>query len=177
MAMYRYGERTPKVAEGACVSDSALVIGDMQIADDGYTGHGVVLRGDYGTIHLGPGTAVEENAVVHIGPGSISKIGARVTIGHGATVHARRIDNFALIGMGAVVIFDAEIGEWAVVAQGYVVPNGMRIPAGELVVGVPATIVGDVSEKSKHYWRYGKQLYVDLAHEYPHTLEKIGEWC
>jgi carbonic anhydrase/acetyltransferase-like protein (isoleucine patch superfamily) len=173
MALYRYGDRTPRVGTGVFVSDSARVIGNVVIGDDCYIGHGAVLRGDYGTIHLGTGTAVEENAVVHIGPGEVSEIGERVTIGHSATVHAKSVGAFAVIGMGAVLSYDVEVGEWAIVAEGCVVPNGMTVPSGTLVVGVPAKIVGDVGRESRTYWEWGKQLYVDLAHEYPDKLEKL----
>jgi len=174
MAVYRYGDRIPRIGQGAYISDSARVIGDVIIGTDCYIGHGAIIRGDYGTIRLGPGTAVEENAVLHIGPGEHSEIGERVTIGHSATVHAKNVGAFAVIGMGAVLSYDVDIGEWTIIAEGCVVPNGMKIPPGSLVIGVPAKIVGDVGPENRTYWLWGKQLYVDLAHEYAAKLEKIG---
>ena len=54
------------------------------------------------------------------------------------------------------------------------VHNGQRIPAGKMVMGVPAEIVGNVQQKHKDFWVYGKQLYVDLAKRYPQELEQIG---
>ncbi len=174
MALYRFGERQPKVDTGAYVSDSARVIGDVVIGEDCYIGHGVTLRGDYGSIRIGPGTAVEENAVVHIRPDGLSTIGERVTVGHGAVVHGNVIADYAVIGMGAVICFDVEIGEWSIVGEGCVVPNGQRIPPGKMVVGVPAKILGDVRQEHREFWTYAKQLYVDLARRYPHELERIG---
>jgi carbonic anhydrase/acetyltransferase-like protein (isoleucine patch superfamily) len=162
------------VGRGSYVSDSARVIGDVVIGDDCYIGHGVILRGDYGSIKIGSGTAIEENAVVHIRPQGLSRIGASVTIGHGAVVHGNVIADYAVIGMGAVIAFDAEIGEWCIVAEGCVVTNGQQIPPGKLVVGVPARIVGAVQERHKEFWTYGKQVYVDLARRYPRELEKIN---
>jgi carbonic anhydrase/acetyltransferase-like protein (isoleucine patch superfamily) len=173
MALYRFGERMPKVAQGAYVSDSARVIGDVKIAEDCYIGHGVILRGDYGSISIGPGTAIEENAVVHIRPDGISTIGKHVTIGHGAVLHSNIIADYAVIGMGAVICFDVEIGEWCIVGEGSVVPNGQLIPPGKTVMGVPAQIVGNITEEQKEFWVWGKQLYVDLAHQYPQALERI----
>ncbi len=173
MALYRFGERRPKVGRGSYVSDSARVIGDVVIEEDCYIGHGVILRGDYGSIKIGPGTAIEENAVVHMTPNGLSQIGERVTIGHGAVVHGKVIADYAVIGMGAVICFDAEIGEWCIVGEGCVVSNGQRIPPGKMVVGVPAKIIGDVQQKHKEFWVYGKQLYVDLARRYPKELERI----
>ena len=174
MALYRFGERMPKVAPGAYVSDSARVIGDVTIGEECYIGHGVILRGDYGSIIIGPGTAIEENAVIHIKPDGLIQIGERVTVGHGAIVHGKIIGDYSVIGMGAVICFEVEIGSWSIVAEGCVVPNGKLIPAGKMVMGVPARIVGNITEEQKEFWVWGKQLYVDLAHQYPQALERIG---
>ena len=72
MALYRFEERIPTVARNAYVSDSARVIGDVTIGEECYIGHGAILRGDYGSIRIGRGTAIEENAVVHIEPNGLS---------------------------------------------------------------------------------------------------------
>lgn len=174
MALYRFGDRVPRVAEGGFVSDSARVIGDVSIGPDCYIGHGAVVRGDYGSIVIGPGTAVEENATIHIRPDGRSIIGASVTIGHGAILHCNRVEDFAVIGMGAVLSFDVEIGDWTIVAEGCVVPSGMKVPAGMIVSGVPAAVAGEVQQRHKDFWLYGKQLYVDLAHRYDRELQRIG---
>ena len=174
MALYRFADRIPRVAPGAWVSDSARVIGDVEIGENCYIGHGVILRGDYGSIRIGPGTAVEEGAVIHIRPEGLSVMGERVTVGHGAILHGDRIDDYAVIGMGAVISFSVEIGRWAIVAEGGVVTAGTRIPPGSLAKGVPARVVGDVQQHHKDFWVYGKQLYVDLAERYPRDFERIG---
>ncbi|MBN2497978.1 MAG: gamma carbonic anhydrase family protein [Deltaproteobacteria bacterium] len=173
MALYRFEDRTPTIGQGAWISDSARVIGDVEIGSDCYIGHGAVLRGDYGSIRIGPGTAVEENAVIHIRPDGLSVLGERVTVGHGAILHCNRIEDFAVVGMGAVLSFDVEVGSWAIVAEGCSVPKGMKIPAGKIATGVPARVAGDVQERHKEFWKYGKQLYVDLAHQYPSAFERI----
>jgi len=173
MALYRFGAGVPSFGEGTWISDSAQVIGDVAIGGDCYIGHGVILRGDYGSIRIGNGTAIEENATVHINPDSLSVIGDRVTIGHGAVVHCRQIEDLAVIGMGAVLSFDVRIGRWAIIAEGCVVPRAMEIPAEKVVAGVPARIVRDVQAHHKEFWTHGKQLYVDLAHQYPEKLERI----
>ena len=174
MALYRFGDRVPTIGKCTWVSDSAQVIGDVEIGADCYVGHGVILRGDYGSIRIGDGSAVEENAVVHIRPKGLSEIGNSVTIGHGAIVHCNRIGDFAVIGMGAVLSFGAVIGTWAIVAEGSVVSRDMRIPAEVIAAGVPAKVVEQVQSRHKSFWKYGKQLYVDLAHMYPEKLERIG---
>lgn len=173
MALYRFGDRVPRIGRSTWVSDSAQIIGDVEIGADCYVGHGVILRGDYGSISIGDGSAVEEYAVVHIRPEGLSRIGKSVTIGHGAVIHCNQIDDFAVIGMGAVLSFGVKIGSWAIVAEGCVVSHNMEIPAEKIAAGVPAKIVKQVEPSHKAFWTYGKQLYVDLAHRYPNELERI----
>jgi carbonic anhydrase/acetyltransferase-like protein (isoleucine patch superfamily) len=111
---------------------------EVVIGSDCYIGHAAIVRGDYGSIRIGAGTAVEENATIHIRPHGESLIGKKVTIGHGAIVHCNRIDDFVVIGMGSILSFDVEIDEWAIVGEGCVVPAGMRVPSGKIIMGVPA---------------------------------------
>ena len=173
MALYRFADRIPKVAPGAWVSDSARVIGDVEIGQGCYVGHGAILRGDYGSIRIGPGSAIEEGVIVHIRPEGLNQLGERVTVGHGAVLHGDRIDDYAVIGMGAVISFASHIGRWAIVAEGGVVTAGSVIPAETVAHGVPATPAGPVQQRHKDFWTYGKQLYVDLAARYPQEFERI----
>jgi len=173
VALYRYGDRAPTVAESAWVADSARIIGNVTVAEECYIGHGVILRGDYGDIIVGPGSAVEEHATVHIRPGGKCVLGKQVTVGHGAILHCNKIEDFAVIGMGSVISFDVEIGEWSIVAEGTVVPAGKKIPPGKIVTGVPGQVTGDVEPRHKTFWQYGKRLYIELAHQYPEKFERI----
>ena len=173
MAVYRYGERIPKIGKNSYVSDSARVIGDVTIGDNCYIGHGAIVRGDYGKIIIGDGTAIEENAVLHIRPGGILELEDHVTVGHGAIVHGRTIKSHAVIGIGSVIGFDVVIGSWAIVAEGCVIPQKSIVPDEKIAGGVPFGIIGDVENRHKEFWTYGKQLYVDLAREYPTKFEKL----
>jgi len=173
MAIYRYGDREPRIGMHSFISESSLVIGDVTIGDNCYVGHGSILRGDYGTIQIGNGTAIEENAVLHIRPDGLLEVEEKVTIGHGALIHGKLIHSFAVIGIGAVIGFDVVIGRWSIVAEGCVLPQGTEIPEESIVAGVPCEIIGKTLEKHKEFWTYGKQLYMDLAREYPKTFQRI----
>ncbi len=173
MAVYRYGERTPKIGKNSYVSDSARVIGDVTISDNCYIGHGAIVRGDYGKIIIGVGTAIEENAILHIRPDGILELEDHVTVGHGAIIHGKTIKSHAVIGIGSVIGFDVVIGSWAIVAEGCVVPQKTIIPDEKITGGVPYKIIGNVQQKHKDFWTYGKQLYVDLAKDYPGKFEKL----
>ncbi|MBW1767072.1 MAG: gamma carbonic anhydrase family protein [Deltaproteobacteria bacterium] len=174
MAIYQYGDRIPKISNDSFVSDTAVVIGDVAIGTHCYIGHGAILRGDYGTIKIGDGTAVEENAVLHIRPDGLLELEEKVTVGHGALVHGKLMKDHAVIGIGAVIGFDVVVGRWSIVAEGCVVPKGKIIPDGKIAAGTPYRIIGDTLEKHKAFWTYGKQLYIDLAKEYPQKFKRIG---
>lgn len=164
--LYRFDGKQPTVGKETYVSDLARVIGDVAIGSNCYIGHGAILRGDYGRIEIGAGTAVEEGVVVHAPPGETNRIGRSVTIGHGAVVHGRFIGDRAVIGMGAILSIWSEIGEGAIVAEGSVVKLKQVIPLKVVAAGNPAQIVREVSAKDTEFWSWGKQLYVDLAKKY-----------
>jgi len=164
--LYRFDGKQPVVGRDSYVSDSARVIGDVKIGNNCYIGHGAIVRGDYGRIEVGDGTAVEENAVIHAPPDDVHTIGHKVTIGHGAIVHGKRIGDNAVIGMGAVLSIWSEVGEWAIIAEGSVVKMRQKIPARVVVAGNPARVARQISEKDQKLWNWGKQIYIDLAKKY-----------
>ena len=94
---YRFREMEPQYGKDTYVSELALLIGDVRIGDNCYIGHGAILRGDYGTIEIGSGTAVEEGVIIHAPPNEVCRIGNRVTLGHGAIIHSRYIGENAVI--------------------------------------------------------------------------------
>ena len=175
MALFKFEERKPLVAQGAFVAESALVIGDVRIGKDSYIGHGVILRGDYGTIIVGEGTAIEEGVVVHARPNGQTIFGDHVTIGHGAMIHNARIRNYAVIGMRATISDYSVVGEWAIIGEMGLVKNNQVVPDGVVAVGVPVKIMRKVDKKQKEFWIYGKKLYIEMAHRYiaPGAFKRI----
>lgn len=164
--LYTFEEQTPTVGRGTYVSPLARVIGNVSIGENCYIGHGAILRGDYGRIKIGNGTAVEEGVIIHAPPDETHEIGNKVTIGHGAILHGKSIGDMAVIGMGAVLSIHSEIGEWAIIAEGGVVRMNQSIPPGVVAAGNPARVIRKLREKDKKLWTYGKQLYIDLAASY-----------
>jgi carbonic anhydrase/acetyltransferase-like protein (isoleucine patch superfamily) len=175
MTLYRYHDRIPEISEGAYVAPSAQVIGRVLIGRDCYIGHGAILRGDYGTIEIGDGTAVEEGVIIHARPQDRTVIGKRVTIGHGAMVHNAVIEDGAVIGMRAVISDFSRVGEGSIVGEMGLVKQGQSIPPKKIAVGVPVKVMRDVSEKDVAMTVWAKELYVSLAHQYPDALEEIEE--
>ena len=164
--LYAFDGRKPEIGKDVYVSDQAIVIGDVKIGDECYVGPGAILRGDYGGIVIGAGTAIEENVVVHAPPDKLCQIGRRVTLGHGCIIHARSIGDWVVVGMGAVVSLGVEIGEKTIIAEGAVVRMNRKVPAGVVVAGNPAKVIRNVTPEDEERWNKGKQLYVDLAKKY-----------
>ena len=174
--LYAFDGRKPEIGWDVYISDHAVVIGDVKIGDACYVGPGAILRGDYGRIEIGSGTAVEENVTVHAPPERVCQIGKKVTLGHGAIIHASSIGDLAVIGMGAVLSLRAKVGERAIIAEGAVVKMNQKVPGGVVVAGNPATVVRDVSPEDEERWKKGKQLYIDLAKKYLKIgLQPIGK--
>jgi len=166
MALYQFEEHKPRVAQGAFIAESALVIGDVQIGKDAYIGHGVILRGDYGTIVVGEGTAIEEGVVVHARPNDRTIFGKYVTAGHGSMIHNAQIRDYAVIGMRATISDYSVVGKWTIIGEMGLVKNNQNVPDGVVAVGIPVKVMCKVDKKQKEFWSYGKKLYVEMVHRY-----------
>jgi carbonic anhydrase/acetyltransferase-like protein (isoleucine patch superfamily) len=164
--LYKFDGKKPTIGRDTYVSETATLIGDVVIGDNCYIGHGAILRGDYGRIEIGDGTAVEEGVIIHSPPGETNRIGMRVTMGHGAVIHGKAIGDQAVIGMGAIISIRSEIGEYSIIAEGCVVKMNQVIPPGVVAAGNPGQVVREVSYKDKELWNRAKQLYIDLAKKY-----------
>jgi carbonic anhydrase/acetyltransferase-like protein (isoleucine patch superfamily) len=128
----------PKIGRDVWLAPTAVLIGDVRVGDRANIWFGAVLRGDFSHIEIGEETSIQDNAVVHCAIDLPTIIGRRVTLGHGALVEGCVIDDDALIGMGAIVLHHAHVGERAMLAAGAVLTERAAAPAGMLSAGVPA---------------------------------------
>ena len=114
---------TPKIGKNCFIAENAVIIGDVTIGDDCSIWYGVVLRGDVNTIKIGNRVNIQDNASVHtLYQRSVTIIGDDVSVGHNAVVHGAKVGNAVLVGMGAVLMDNAEIADTAAAhknAQGY----------------------------------------------------------
>ena len=163
---------TPRIAKSAFVSETAYVVGDVEIGEESNVWPGAVIRGDFGRIAIGRNTSIEDNCVIHSGTPSLSSpvrdvfIGDRVIIGHGAVLNCRRIGDCVLIGMNATVLHEVEIGDNCVIGAGCVVGQNMKVPDYSFVVGVPGKIKGKPTEQQLYWTREGYKEYIDLMRTY-----------
>src|SRR6266513_2692670 len=133
-------KKGPTVHSSAWVVPGATVLGDVALAEESSVWYGAVLRGDINRIILGPRSNVQDNAAVHVDTNFPTTVGEPVTVGHSAIVHACKIDNEVLVGMGAIILDDVEVGARSIIGANALVTLGTKIPPGSLVLGSPAKI-------------------------------------
>ncbi|OQA89391.1 MAG: 2,3,4,5-tetrahydropyridine-2,6-dicarboxylate N-acetyltransferase [bacterium ADurb.Bin236] len=173
MPIYSFEGRRPKIDESAWVFPNAVIIGDVTLGREVYVGAGAILRGDYGSIEVGDGSAIEEGVIIHARPEDRTSIGRNAMLGHGAMVHNAVIEDDAVIGMRAVVSDYSRVGEWAIIGEGGLVRNSQIVPPRTVALGVPVKVVGDIKENHIQMWSWAKELYRGLARRYPAGLERI----
>lgn len=130
---------TPKIGEGCFLATNATIVGDVTMGNDCSVWFNAVLRGDVNTITIGNRVNIQDGSVLHtLYEKSTIEIGNDVSIGHNVTIHGAKVHDFALIGMGSILLDHAEVGEGAIVAAGSVVTSGTKIGPNELWAGAPA---------------------------------------
>lgn len=133
---------TPQIGEGCFLAENATVIGDVVMGSECSIWFNTVLRGDVNSIRIGNRVNIQDGTVLHtLYQKSTIEIGDDVSVGHNVTLHGCKIHDLALIGMGAVVMDDAEVGEGALVAAGSVVLSRTKIGPHELWGGAPAKFI------------------------------------
>ena len=142
---------TPEIGENTYMAENATIIGDVVIGKDCSIWFNTVLRGDVNSIRIGNSVNIQDGSVLHtLYQKSVVEIGDDVSIGHNVVVHGAKIENGALIGMGAIVLDHAVIGEGAIIAAGSVVLSNTIVEPGSIYAGVPAKFVKKVdSEQAK----------------------------
>jgi carbonic anhydrase/acetyltransferase-like protein (isoleucine patch superfamily) len=133
-----YRGKSPRVAASAFIAPTAVLIGDVSVAEEASVWFGVVLRADRGTIRIGARSSIEDNAVVHASARGSTAVGNDVTVGHCAVLDDCTIEDGALIGSNAVILNGAVVGASTVVAAGSVVTVDEQVPARIVVAGAPA---------------------------------------
>lgn len=168
--IYAWDGIVPVIDPAAFVHPEAVVIGDVLIGPACYVGPGAVLRGDFGRIVMEAGSNLQETCVVHAFPGRDVVIAEAGHIGHGAVLHGCRIGRNAMVGMNAVVMDEAEVGEDSIVAALAFVKAGARIPPRSLAVGAPARVQRELSDEEIAWKSQGTAIYQRLALEAPAKL-------
>jgi carbonic anhydrase/acetyltransferase-like protein (isoleucine patch superfamily) len=155
--------RTPRLGRGVYIARGAVVLGDVTLGAHSSIWYNAVLRGDINRIVVGHHANVQDNAVVHLADDFPCLLGNWVTVGHGAIVHACKIGDETLVGMGAVVLDGAVVGRQCLIGARALVTQGMKIPAGSLVLGAPARVVRKLTPAERANLKSWAEKYVANA--------------
>lgn len=170
--IYEFKGYIPVVHESAFVHPQASVIGNIIIGKDVYIGPGAAVRGDFGAIVIEDGCNVQENCTIHMFPGVTVRLQEGAHVGHGAIVHGAQLGKNCLIGMNAVLMDNASIGDECVIGALTFVPAEMQIPNRKVVVGNPAKVIKDVSKEMLEWKTEGTKIYQRLATEMVESLKE-----
>ncbi len=163
MPIYSLEGITPVVHPRAHVHETAVLIGDVIIGAGCYIGPNASLRGDFGRIVVQQGANVQDACVMHTFPGKDCMVERDGHIGHGAVLHGCCIGVNAMVGMKAVIMDDAVIGESSIVGATAFVAAKFTCPPRSLVIGVPAKIKRELSEKEIEWKTRGTREYQQLV--------------
>jgi carbonic anhydrase/acetyltransferase-like protein (isoleucine patch superfamily) len=163
--VYKFKGFIPVIDPTSFVHPQAVVTGNVIIGKHVYIGPGAAIRGDWGGIEIHDGCNIQENCTIHMFPGVTVILESAAHIGHGAIIHGARIGENAMIGMNAVIMDNCIIGAESIVGALSFVKASTVIPPKSIVVGNPAKIIKEVSEKMIAWKTKGTRLYQSLPAE------------
>ncbi|MBN9229878.1 MAG: gamma carbonic anhydrase family protein [Legionella sp. 40-6] len=168
--------KAPLIGHGVYIDPQAAVIGDVRLGDDVSVWPMAVIRGDVNYIMIGRDCSIQDGAILHVthdGPytsgGIPLLLGNGITVGHRAVLHGCSIDDFSLIGMGALIMDGVQVQHHVLVAAGSVVAPGKILEAGHLYLGNPAKLARVLTAKEIEQLEYSAAHYVRLKNKYLET--------
>ena len=165
--IHSYCGITPNIDPSVFLAGSAEIIGDVVIGKDSSVWHNAVIRGDVNYIRIGERTNVQDGCLLHVRHKKYPLvIDSDITIGHGAILHACTVKSSCLIGMGAIVLDNAQINSYAIIGAGAVVLNDTEIPEGVLAAGVPVRIIRDLTYQERKMIEDSARNYLEYVKTY-----------
>ncbi len=148
------------------IAPNASVIGEVNLERDASIWFNAILRADNEPITIGEGSNVQDGAIIHTDPGYACNIGKKVTVGHMAMLHGCSIGDGSLIGIGSVVLNGAKIGKNCIIGSKALVTEGMEVPDGSMVLGIPGKIKKTLTEEEQSIVPLGAEHYINNYKKY-----------
>ena len=153
------------------IAPSANVIGEVILAKDASVWFNAVLRADNEPIYVGQGSNIQDGAIIHTDPGFSCVIGEKVTVGHMAMLHGCHIGDGSLIGIGSVILNGAKIGKNCIIGSKALVTEGMEIPDGSMVLGIPGKVKKILNDEEQSVLSIGADHYVENYKKYKKLIK------
>lgn len=133
------------------VDPSAVVLGDVTLAEGVSIWPHAVLRADYNRIDIGTNSNVQDNAVIHCSEAYPTIVGKDCTIGHCAVINGATIGDLCIIGMNSTILDGVVVGDECIIGAGAVVTGKTIVPPKSVVMGVPGKVLrhNDLTLKEK----------------------------
>jgi len=168
-----YRDVIPKLGASVYIDESAVLVGDISIADDVSIWPLVAARGDVNTISIGARTNIQDGTVLHVTrrsagnpEGNLLSIGEDVTVGHKCMLHGCVLGNRILVGMGAIIMDGAIVESDVFIGAGSLVPPNKILKSGYLYVGNPVKQARLLKESESAFLKQSAINYVELKNEY-----------
>ena len=145
--VYSFKGFIPVVHPSSFIHPQAAVTGNVIIGRDVYIGPGAAIRGDWGGIVIKDGVNVQENCTIHMFPGVTVVLEESAHVGHGAIIHGAHIGRNALVGMNSVIMDNVILGDECIVGALSFLKADTQWEARSMIVGNPAKVVKEVSDK------------------------------
>ena len=163
----------PSLGSGIYIDNSAVLVGDISLADDVSIWPLVAARGDVNTITIGSRTNIQDGSVLHVTRKSPSNpqgnpliIGDDVTVGHKCMLHGCQLGNRILVGMGAIIMDGVVVEDDVFIGAGSLVPPNKTLISGYLYVGNPVKQVRPLKESEANFLKQSAINYVELKNDY-----------
>ena len=170
--IYSYKGMVPVVPLSSFVHETAVIIGDVILSENCYIGPCAVLRGDFGRIKIGDGSNIQETCVIHSFPNQEAVLEEHSHIGHGAVLHGCHIGKNVLVGMNAVIMDKAYVGNNCIVGALSLIKAGDSFEDNFMIVGSPAKALRKLTEDEIDWKCRGTNVYQALTHGISQDVQK-----
>ena len=155
---------SPQFGEENWQAANATIVGDVTFGSHCTVWYNAVVRGDVNRIRIGNYSNIQDGAVIHCTyQKTETHIGNFVSIAHNAIVHGCTIEDYVLVGMGAIIMDGAVIETGSIIAAGAVVTQNTRVPAGSIYAGNPAKLLKPVSPEAAEVFMRTAMNYLEYA--------------
>ncbi|WP_462156794.1 gamma carbonic anhydrase family protein [Pseudoalteromonas sp. GB56] len=173
MSLQSYKGKSPIVHESAYIHESAVIVGDVEVAEDASIWPLVAARGDVNFMRIGKRSNIQDGTVLHLTRASSSNpegypliIGEDVTVGHKAMLHGCTLGDRILVGMGAIIMDNVVVEDDVIIGGGSLVPPNKRLESGYLYVGSPVKQARPLNDSERAFLKVSADNYVRLKDEY-----------
>jgi len=168
-----YNNISPTIGNSVYIDCSAVIVGDITLADDVSIWPLVAARGDVNTITIGARTNIQDGTVLHVTrrsrsnpSGNLLSIGEDVTVGHKCMLHGCVLGNRILVGMGTIIMDAVIVEDDVFIGAGTVVPPNKVLRSGYLYIGNPMKEARPLKTAEINFLKESALNYVTLKNEY-----------